>query len=47
MLAARAGARRFVSRFEQHYSALRNDIDQLLACFRHKSFDQRTAITTG
>lgn len=48
--AARAAARRFANRFEDQYSAavacLRNDLDDLLTCFRYKSLDLRKAVRT-
>jgi transposase-like protein len=48
--AARAAARRFKDRFEDTYPAavacLRNDLDELLTCFRYQSFDRRRAVRT-
>ena len=48
--AARAAARRFKGRFEDKYPAavacLRNDLDELLTCFRYRSPDQRKAVRT-
>jgi putative transposase len=48
--AARAAARRLADRFENHYPAavacLRNDLDELLACFRYKSEAERRAVRT-
>jgi transposase-like protein len=48
--AARAAARRFADRFENHYPAavgcLRNDLDELLTCFRYKSEAERRAVRT-
>lgn len=48
--AARAAARKFANRFEHEYPAavacLRNDLDQLLTCFRYKSVDRRKAVRT-
>jgi transposase-like protein len=48
--AARAAARKFASRFEDKYSAavacLRNDLDELLTCFRYRSEDQRRKVRT-
>lgn len=48
--AARAAARRFADRFEAKYAAavacLRNDLDELLTCFRYKSEDQRRQVRT-
>ena len=48
--AARAAARSFADRFGQTYPAavacLRNDLDELLTCFRYKSEDERRAVRT-
>jgi transposase-like protein len=48
--AARTAARRFADRFEDEYPAavacLRNDIDDLLTCFRYKSEAERRAVRT-
>jgi transposase-like protein len=48
--AARSAARRFAERFGQHYPAavacLRNDLDELLTCFRYKSEIERRAVRT-
>jgi len=48
--AARAAARRFADRFEDKYPAavacLRNDLDDLLTCFRYKSEAQRRKVRT-
>jgi transposase-like protein len=48
--AARAAARQFTSRLESQYPAavicLRNDLDELLTCFRYKCRDQRKAVRT-
>ncbi len=48
--AARAAARRLADRFEVKYPAavacLRNDLDELLTCFRYKSEDQRRQVRT-
>lgn len=48
--AARAAARRFADRFEKDYPAavacLRNDLDELLTCFRYKAEAQRKAVRT-
>ncbi|MGH8632610.1 MAG: IS256 family transposase [Burkholderiales bacterium] len=48
--AARTAARRLANRFEGRYPAavacLRNDLDQLLTCFRYKSPDQRKTVRT-
>ena len=47
--AARAAARKFANRFEDKYPAavacLRNDLDELLTCFRYKSEEQRRKAT--
>jgi transposase-like protein len=47
---ARAAARRFRDRFLDAYpsavACLRNDLDELLTCFRYKSSDQRRAVRT-
>ena len=47
---ARSAARRFATRFEAAYPAavasLRNDLDELLTCFRYKSADKRKAVRT-
>jgi len=48
--AARAAARRFADRFEDRYPAavacLRNDLDELLTCFRYKTEAERRAVRT-
>lgn len=48
--AARSAARRFAARFEASYPApvacLRNDLDELLTCFRYKSEEQRRKVRT-
>jgi putative transposase len=48
--AARAAARRLADRFKDKYPAavacLRNDLDELLTCFRYKSEAQRRAVRT-
>jgi putative transposase len=48
--AARAAARKFANRFEAKYPAavacLRNDLDELLTCFRYKSEGQRRKVRT-
>jgi transposase-like protein len=48
--AARSAARRFAERFQQQYPAavacLRNDLDELLTCFRYKSEAERRAVRT-
>lgn len=47
---ARNAARRFKTRFEDKYpsavACLRNDLDELLTCFRYKSPDRRRAVRT-
>jgi transposase-like protein len=47
---ARAAARRFADRWLDRYpkavACLRNDLDELLACFRYKTLDQRKAVRT-
>lgn len=48
--AARTAARSFADRFEAKYPAavacLRNDLDELLTCFRYKTQDQRRKVRT-
>ncbi len=48
--AARAAARKLANRFADKYPAavacLRNDLDELLTCFRYKSEDQRRKVRT-
>jgi len=48
--AARSAARRFAERFQGQYPAavacLRNDLDELLTCFRYKSEAQRRVVRT-
>jgi transposase-like protein len=48
--AARAAARKFTDRFEDKYptavACLRNDLDELLTCFRYKSQEQRRKVRT-
>jgi len=48
--AARAAARKFANRFEHKYPAavacLRNDLDELLTCYRYRSEDQRRKVRT-
>lgn len=48
--AARSAARRFAERFKQQYpsavACLRNDLEELLTCFRYKSEDQRRKVRT-
>jgi transposase-like protein len=47
---ARSAARRFRQRFETDYPAavacLRNDLDELLTCFRYRAEDKRKAVRT-
>jgi transposase-like protein len=49
-VAARSAARRFADRFQGDYAAavtcLRNDLDELLTCFRYKSEHQRRKVRT-
>lgn len=48
--AARSAARRFAQRFQEQYPAavacLRNDLDELLTCFRYKTESERRAVRT-
>ena len=48
--AARSAARRFAERFHEQYPAavacLRNDLDELLTCFRYKTEAERRAVRT-
>lgn len=48
--AARSAARRFAGRFQPQYPAavacLRNDLDELLTCFRYKTEAERRAVRT-
>jgi putative transposase len=48
--AARSAARRFAQRFQKQYPAavacLRNDLDELLTCFRYKTEAERRAVRT-
>ena len=48
--AARSAARRFADQFREQYPAavacLRNDLDELLTCFRYKSEAERRAVRT-
>lgn len=48
--AARHAARRLADKFEDRYPAavacLRNDLDELLTCFRHKTLAERKAVRT-
>jgi putative transposase len=50
LAAARSAARRFAERFQEQYPAavacLRNDLDELLTCFRYKSEAERRAVRT-
>jgi putative transposase len=50
LAAARSAARRFAEHFQDQYSAavacLRNDLDELLICFRYKSEAERRAVRT-
>jgi transposase-like protein len=50
LTAARSAARKFADRWEHHYpdavACLRNDLDDLLTCFRYKTLDERKAIRT-
>ena len=47
---ARSAARRFANRWEDAYpkavACLRNDLDDLLTCFRYKDPDQRRQVRT-
>jgi len=47
---ARAAARRFAERWSEPYpkavACLRNDLDELLACFRYKTLAERRAVRT-
>jgi transposase-like protein len=49
-LKARSAARRFAQRLGQAYPAalacLRDDLDELLTCFRYKTFAERRAVRT-
>jgi transposase-like protein len=49
--AARAAARKLADRFEDKYptavACLRNDLDELLTCFRYKSEEQRRKVRTS
>lgn len=49
-VAARAAARRFAHRWREGYpkavACLRNDLDELLTCFRYKSLEERKAVRT-
>ena len=50
LVAARAAARRFADRWQESYpkavACLRNDLDELLTCFRYKAFAERKAVRT-
>ncbi len=50
LTAARSAARRFADRWQDTYSkavdCLRNDLDELLACFRYKTLEERKAVRT-
>jgi transposase-like protein len=50
LTAARSAARRFADRWEDTYPAavdcLRNDLDDLLTCFRYKTLEERKAVRT-
>jgi putative transposase len=47
---ARSAARRFTERWSQPYpkavACLRDDLDELLACFRYKTLPERRAVRT-
>lgn len=47
---ARAAARRFADRWQEGYpkavACLRNDLDELLTCFRYKTVEERKAVRT-
>ena len=47
---ARSAARRFADRWQELYAGavacLRNDLDELLTCFRYKTLDERKAVRT-
>jgi putative transposase len=49
-VAARAAARRFADRWQETYpkavACLRNDLDELLTCFRYKTLPERKAVRT-
>lgn len=49
--AARSAARQFADRFEEGYpnavACLRDDLDELLTCFRYKSEEQRRKVRTA
>jgi putative transposase len=50
LVAARAAARRFADRWQERYlkavACLRNDLDELLTCFRYKTLAERKAVRT-
>ena len=50
LVKARAAARRFADRWQESYpkavACLRNDLDELLACFRYKTREERKAVRT-
>lgn len=50
LVAARSAARRFARRWAEHYpkavDCLRDDLDELLTCFRYKTPDERKAVRT-
>jgi len=50
LVKARAAARRFADRWQESYpkavACLRNDLDELLACFRYKTPEERKAVRT-
>jgi transposase-like protein len=47
---ARSAARRFADRWQETYpkavACLRNDLDDLLTCFRYKTLEERKAVRT-
>ncbi len=50
MVKARSAARRFAERWQDTYpkavACLRNDLDELLTCFRYKTLEERKAVRT-
>jgi transposase-like protein len=50
LVAARTAARRFADRWQESYpkavAGLRNDLDELLTCFRYKTLAERKAVRT-
>lgn len=50
LVEARSAARRFADRWQDTYpkavACLRNDLDELLTCFRYRTLDQRKAVRT-